>query len=261
MTADPSLIAGDVGRDASRLEQLALGLLDPPATGPGAPCGWCGEPIPAFSPDTGRRTRRDATFCGVVHRQASWRFGHHSPAAPPPPDDTEPRRFAYADPPYPGMSWRYYRDHPDYAGEVDHAKLLEQLVDGYPDGWALSTSSKTLRMVLALVPADVDVRIAAWTKPMPPTNSRAPVHGWEPVVWAGGRAHQLDAPMLLDWHYAAPPRRLPGQVTGTKPSSFSAWVFQLLGAQAGDQLDDLFPGSGAVARAWERYVSTATSGV
>jgi hypothetical protein len=27
--------------------------------------------------------------------------------------------MAYADPPYPGQSHRHYRDHPDYAGEVD----------------------------------------------------------------------------------------------------------------------------------------------
>lgn len=31
-------------------------------------------------------------------------------------------RIAYADPPYPGQS-KLYRNHPDYAGEVDHAAL------------------------------------------------------------------------------------------------------------------------------------------
>jgi hypothetical protein len=34
---------------------------------------------------------------------------------------------------------RLYRDHPDYGGEVDPAKLIEHLA-AY-DGWALSTSA------------------------------------------------------------------------------------------------------------------------
>jgi hypothetical protein len=33
----------------------------------------------------------------------------------------------------------------------------------------------------------------------------------------------------------------------------SAWIFGLLGAALGDSLDDLFPGSGLVARSWELY--------
>lgn len=46
--------------------------------------------------------------------------------------------MAYADPPYIGQSARHYEDHPDYAGEVDHSKLIERLLIEYPDGWALS---------------------------------------------------------------------------------------------------------------------------
>jgi hypothetical protein len=34
---------------------------------------------------------------------------------------------ALADPPYPGQSKKHYADHPDYAGEVDHAELVERL--------------------------------------------------------------------------------------------------------------------------------------
>jgi hypothetical protein len=166
-------------------------------------------------------------------------------------------RFAYADPPYPGMSARYYGDHEDFAGEVDHAELLDRLIGGFPDGWALSTSSKTLRDVLALVPAEVTVRIGAWTKPMPPGAGRRARCGWEPVLFAGGRPRPDDAPTLLDWIYAAPPRAIPGQVTGTKPAEFARWVFDCLGAAPGDELADLFPGSGAIGRAWERYVDLA----
>ena len=48
-------------------------------------------------------------------------------------------KLAYADPPYPGQAYQY-RDHPDYAGEVDHAQLIDRLEAGF-DGWVLHTSA------------------------------------------------------------------------------------------------------------------------
>jgi DNA modification methylase len=44
-------------------------------------------------------------------------------------------------------------------------------------------------------------------------------------------------------------------VIGAKPAAFCRWVFELLGAAPGDVLEDLFPGSGAVGRAWQVYAS------
>ena len=46
---------------------------------------------------------------------------------------------------------------------------------------------------------------------------------------------------------------LPGRVIGAKPAAVCRWIFTLLGAAPGDTLDDLFPGSGAVGRAWAAY--------
>lgn len=43
---------------------------------------------------------------------------------------------------------------------------------------------------------------------------------------------------------------LPGRVIGAKPAAVCRWIFTLLGACPGDTLDDLFPGSDAVGRAW-----------
>ena len=40
---------------------------------------------------------------------------------------------------------------------------------------------------------------------------------------------------------------------GAKPAAVCRWIFTLLGAASGDTLDDLFPGSGAVGRAWAAY--------
>lgn len=91
--------------------------------------------------------------------------------------------MAYADPPYPGQARKHYRNDPSHipAAEVDHAALIAQLCDEYPDGWALSTSSAALRDVLLLCPADV--RVAAWVKPFavfkPGVN---PAYAWEPVI-------------------------------------------------------------------------------
>jgi len=158
-------------------------------------------------------------------------------------------RLAYADPPYPGKAWRY-RDHPDYGGEVDYAALIARLA-AY-DGWALSTSAEALPAVLALCPPGV--RVAAWHRGERPTRSRWPLHAWEPVIYFGGRqlvTGQRRADSLVCG--VGPLDTLPGRVIGAKPAAVCRWIFTLLGAAPGDRLDDLFPGSGAVGRAWAAY--------
>jgi hypothetical protein len=62
-------------------------------------------------------------------------------------------------------------------------------------------------------------------------------------------------------HGVSPLTTLPGRVTGTKPAAFCRWVFTLLGAAPGDTLDDLFPGSGAVSRAWAAFTAADPSHV
>lgn len=56
-------------------------------------------------------------------------------------------------------------------------------------------------------------------------------------------------------HYTAPDSEIPtkGTVIGAKPAAFAYWMFRLLGARIGDTLDDLYPGSGGIARAWDHY--------
>jgi hypothetical protein len=57
-------------------------------------------------------------------------------------------------------------------------------------------------------------------------------------------------------HVSRPRTTDPGRVIGAKPAAFCRWLFHdLLGAQHGDTLDDLFPGSGGIQRAWETYLS------
>jgi hypothetical protein len=212
-------------------------------------CAWCTGPIPD-------RARRDAVCCSTRCRQARHRFtttvGRATPGQV---AVSGPLRLAYADPPYPGKAW-LYRAHPDYAGEVDHAALIRRL--STYDGWALSTSAAALPAVLGLCPPGV--RVAAWHRGERPTPSRWPLSAWEPVIYHAGR--QRPAPGGLARrrvdslvHGVSPLTTLPGRVIGAKPAAFCRWVFDLLGAAPGDTLDDLFPGSGAVTRAWAAYTS------
>lgn len=166
--------------------------------------------------------------------------------------DVDGRRFAYADPPYPGLARRYYRDHVDYAGEVDHAELIRRLSTF--DGWALSTSSVALPAVLPLCPPGS--RVAAWFRGERPTASYSPLHAWEPVIYYGARRHlstgsarRVDA--LI--HFARPRLTDTRRVIGSKPAAFCAWLFQLLGATSRDTFVDLFPGSHGVGLSWETY--------
>lgn len=157
-----------------------------------------------------------------------------------------PGRFAYADPPYPGFARRYYGREPSYAGEVDHRELIARLESGGYLGWALSTSSKALRDVLPLCPRAA--RVAAWVKPIAvPAATCGPHSTWEPVIVVGGRRLP---PGVRDWLRAMPARGGDETLMGRKPDAFSAWLFDLLGMQPGDELHDLFPGTGAVGRAW-----------
>lgn len=163
-------------------------------------------------------------------------------------------RFAYADPPYPGKAARYYAGHRDFAGEVDHGGLVERLVAEFPDGWALSTSARAVQAVLALCPPGV--RVAVWVRGARPTLSAWPLAAWEAVVYAGGR--RLPSRDVVDdvLVYTARPRLSdPGRVVGAKPARFCYWLFELLGARPGDELVDLFPGSGGVVRAWDAFTA------
>jgi hypothetical protein len=165
-------------------------------------------------------------------------------------------RIAYADPPYPGQSKKHYGDHPDYAGEVDHAELIERLTTF--DGWALSTSNRALRDVLALCPSGV--RILAWNKPIAPPMSGHGVFGWEPVIVSCARPPASD---LRDTLTASPEQytfrpKPEGYVTGAKPPAFCRWLFAWLGARPDDDFTDMFPGSRAVSDAWAQFNSAPT---
>jgi len=164
-------------------------------------------------------------------------------------------RLAYADPPYPTLARRYYGDHRDFDGEVDHAELVDRLVAEYPDGWALSTSAAATRDVWNLCPDGA--RLHIWVNGPRKVKSYRALHAYESLIVVGGRERRVpvveDLSDVLLW--GGRQHSHPGALPGMKPAAFCEWMFQLLGATVGDQLDDLFPGSGAVSRAWDLYAS------
>jgi len=166
-------------------------------------------------------------------------------------------RIAYADPPYPGQARKHYGDHPDFAGEVDHAELIDRLERDF-DGWALSTSSTALQDVLSLCPPGL--RVMAWVKPFAAFKRNVKVaYAWEPVIVRAARPaepNRIDGLVMRDW--IAEGITMRRGLTGAKPERVCWWLFEVLGLQPGDEFTDLFPGSGAVSRAhesWERQMA------
>lgn len=154
-------------------------------------------------------------------------------------------RFCYADPPYIGQARKHYG--PD-AKEVNHELLIAHLNEF--DAWALSLSSPTLRIILPMCPDDV--RVCAWVKPFasfkPGVN---PGYAWEPVIVRGGRKLGKEVPTVRD--FVSANITLQRGVSGAKPLTFCHWLFEFVGLTPDDEFTDLFPGSGAVTRAWEQY--------
>lgn len=159
-------------------------------------------------------------------------------------------KFAYADPPYFGCGASHYGEHHPDAAIWDtkdaHRRLIERLLDEYPDGWALSMNPRDLQWQLPLMPDDV--RVAAWVKTWHQIRPTTTQYAWEPVVFHGGRRDPKRSPMVRDW-LACPVARGQG-LRGSKPLEFNLWVLDLLAFDpAEDTLDDLFPGTGGMTKA------------
>lgn len=179
-------------------------------------------------------------------------------------DPERPMVFAYADPPYLGVAERYYAKHHPEAAVYDdpetHRTLLERLSDEYPDGWAYSLSSVSLKTLLPMVPDDV--RVMAWVKPFHAWRKGVnPSYAWEPVFVRGGRRRDLDADstrLKLGYKdFVSANITLQKGLAGAKPPEFCFWLFEVLNALPGDTFDDLFPGTGIVGRCWDDFSSRA----
>ena len=167
-------------------------------------------------------------------------------------------KFAYADPPYIGQARRRYQ-----CAEVDHAELIARLVSEFPDGWALSLSSPTLRQVLNLCPPDV--RVAAWCKSFCAFKRGVrPAYAWEPVIYRGGRnpvnGHRAEIPekngkQTTPKDFIVEPITLRKGLCGAKPDRVCRWILALLNVHPGDEVTDLFPGTGIMGRVAQELTS------
>jgi hypothetical protein len=164
---------------------------------------------------------------------------------------TAPLKIGYADPPYPGQSAKHYSDHADYAGEVDHGELLQRLDADY-DGWVLHTSSPALEQVLHLAREHGvgPYRVMAWVKPFAAFKRNVPVaYAWEPVLVKAARKPVVGGGIVMR-DYLSESITMRRGLSGAKPERVCWWLFEVAGALPTDELDDLFPGSGAVSAAW-----------
>lgn len=155
-------------------------------------------------------------------------------------------RLAYADPPYLGCA-KLYPEHADAArwdDPAEHGALMARLDADY-DGWALSASAMSLPAILPLAPEGI--RVAAWVKPFSAFKKNVRVaFGWEPVIFRyARRLSHPEAPEARDWLSCN--MSFQRGTIGAKPWQFCRWVLDMLGYLDGDQVDDLFPGSGIMA--------------
>lgn len=162
-------------------------------------------------------------------------------------------KIGYADPPYIGCA-HLYKDHPDFAGEVDHAALVDRLQSEY-GGWVLHASATPRSMaVLAPLVEKTGARWCTWVKGFAAFKRNVPVgYAWEPVIIKAARKPVVSKRMtpMRDWINES--ITLKRGLTGAKPEKVCHWAFELVGACPGDDLHDMFPGSGAVARAWTTW--------
>ena len=164
-------------------------------------------------------------------------------------------KAAYADPPYLGHAESCYGKLHAQAAEYDkpdtHRRLIERLSDEY-DCWALSLHEPSLRQILAMCP--LDVRVAAWVKPFASFKKNVTrAWTWEPVIFRFHRARKRLTTQPTWRDHLSEPITLRRGFQGAKPERFCFWIFDGLNLLPEDTLDDLFPGSGAVSDAWEKW--------
>lgn len=184
-------------------------------------------------------------------------------------------RLAIADPPYLGRSTRWYGDGRGHAagrGRADHhadavlwddpqthRDLMHKLVREY-DGWALAGNLDSLGIYLRSAELlGVAVHVGVWHRGNAiPSGARVATQ-WEPVLFAvpESRAAHGAGLAVSDVLSAGIDNR--AGFVGSKPPRWTRWVLDVLGYDpAADMLDDLFPGSGAVAAAADGMLALAT---
>ena len=139
-----------------------------------------------------------------------------------------------------------------------HRVLMEQL-DSEFDGWAIATAHDGLPCY-GLLPRGA--RIMVWHKPNSCAGASRLRNVWEPVIVRppdSRLSSRLLGGQIPDLLTATAPR---AGFAGAKPPEWTRWVLDALGYDPEtDTVDDMFPGSGAVAAAAAQSVIDFDSGV
>lgn len=184
-------------------------------------------------------------------------------------------KLAIADPPYLGRADRWYGDgrgsgrtradaggyrglngrkpdhHPDAAAWDDpetHVALINRLHAEY-DGWAVAGHATSASLMLECAPPGA--QLAIWGRPNAVPGGGRVINTWEPVLVyvPRSRRDRYSGLRVRDLLVASV---RPQGFLGSKPPEWTRWVLDLLGHDpATDIVEDLFPGSGSVARASE----------
>jgi len=180
-------------------------------------------------------------------------------------------RFVIADPPYLGRAHRWYGiggrakgrgkgradEHPEaylWDKPETHMALADDLMKNY-DGFAIACSSHSLSTYLSVIETESEngIRIMSWIKPASlPSGSRI-TQSWEPVIIKvpKDRKGRGKGKQMVDYLVKAAPR---DGFTGSKPEAWTHWVLDAMGVQQGDEVIDMFNGSGMVNQAIETYM-------
>ena len=156
-------------------------------------------------------------------------------------------RLAFADPPYLGCCNLYNHFHGDddrcWDDIETHASLFARLNEY--DGWVYCCTSPSLGTLLPYAPPH---RIAAWVKPFAAFKANVRIaYTWEPVLFSPARDRSADGAAVGRDHLAEPITLRKG-LTGAKPQRFCRWTLDLMGYVQGDEVDDLYPGTGIMGR-------------
>lgn len=165
-------------------------------------------------------------------------------------------KLGYADPPYLGCGKLYVEHHPEALEWDDpktHAKLVQRLQDEF-DGWVLhlSATPESIALYGRLIEGS-GARWMSWVKGFAAFKKNVSVaYAWEPVIVKAARKPVVSKRLVMrDWIQESITLRK--GLTGAKPEAVCHWAFEMVGARPDDDLIDLFPGTGAVTKAWKTW--------
>ena len=183
-------------------------------------------------------------------------------------------KLAIADPPYLGRAVRWYGEngcgdgygkgkadsHPEaylWDKPETHIQLVAELEANY-DGWAIALSVHSLSTYLKVIKTDSrnGIRVMSWVKPSAVTSGSRITNTWEPVIVRvpASRKGWNSGERMTDTLICQPLR---SGFVGAKPEAWTHWVLDAMGYAPGDEVTDLFNGSGAVSKAVSNYAFQA----